>query len=224
MIYVSFLLLLSAALFLFWASSNIRSNIYLTCINNNPTIKDNVAITFDDGPDPLNTVLILDLLEKYNAKATFFLIGKKIEEYEAIAKEIHSRGHVVGNHSYTHNVFFPLNSLRSMKNDLTLTNNLIKKITNIETVYFRPPFGVTNPTISKAVKHLNMIPVGWSIRSLDTKNERAEIVFKRIVKKLKGGDIILLHDTSANILDILDMLLQYMAKNSLYAVSIDKMR
>ncbi len=201
------LILFAYLAIMIWASSNIRSSFFVKTLNSNPNIKNKLAITFDDGPDSKNTPAILDLLNKYNAKASFFIIGSKAEKNKDLLKDIYNNNHLIGNHSYSHSNLFPLKSVKKIKSEILKTNKIIEEITNSDNKYFRPPFGVINPLIFMAVKQMNLTTIGWSVRSLDTKNENPEIVLKRITKKIKGGDIILFHDTSKNILEILEKFL-----------------
>ena len=168
-------------------------------------------LTFDDGPHPEITPQILDILKKYNQKATFFCIGKNIEQYPEISKQIHDEGHTIGNHSFSHSFYFDFFRTKKVIAELEKTNTLIKNITGKECKIFRPPYGVTNPNIAKAVKKLNLQLIGWKIRSLDTvKNKKT--VLKRL-EKAKPGDIILFHDTKKHTPEILDEFLRSYIQN-----------
>lgn len=191
------------------------------CSNYSATGK--VAITFDDGPDAKYTPEILHLLSKYDSKATFFCIGFKLENNRSITEQIIAEGHLIGNHSYTHSNMFPLFSPTKIAAEISKTQKTIKSITNKDNIYFRPPFGVTNPLLQKALSKFNLVTVGWSIRSLDSKNEASAIVVRRITKKIKSGDIILLHDTSSNILAILEELLQFLKDKNLKPVTVNEL-
>lgn len=206
---------------LVWASANIRSGFYIKTVNGNPRHMNEVGITFDDGPDGERTPQILDLLAKYNAKATFFVIGRNAKDNIALLNSMLENGHVIGNHSYGHSNWFPFKTVQTLRQEILETNAIIEEVTKKPTRYFRPPFGVLNPSIAGALNNLNLITVGWNIRSLDTKNEAGEVVFNRIRKKMKDGDIILLHDTSENILEILEKLLIYLSDNEIKAVTVE---
>ncbi len=206
-----------------WASANIRSGVYLKTINSNPRHINEVAITFDDGPDGDQTPRILDLLEKYDAKATFFVIGRKAKENLPVLNRMVQKGHVIGNHSFGHSNWFPFKTVQTIRREILETRAIIEQVIKKPNSYFRPPFGVLNTNIAQALVNLDFLTVGWTIRSLDTQNEAAEIVFNRIRKKMKGGDIILLHDTSKNILGILEKLLVYLSDNEIKAVTIDEL-
>ena len=102
-IIISFVLL-----FFIWASADIRSGIYLRCICKGSRVDKAVALTFDDGPDPIHTPRILDILAENNIKATFFLIGSKIETYPELVKRIYKEGHIIGNHTFSHSPSYTL--------------------------------------------------------------------------------------------------------------------
>jgi len=134
---------------------------------------------------------------------------------------INSEGHIIGNHSYSHSNFFPLKSVKAIRYELIKTREIIENISQKPNPYFRPPFGVTNPLIKKALKGLNFRVIGWSIRSLDLSNDSSEKIAKRIISKLRGGDIILLHDTSRQVLPVLVRLLEHFNKNGWKVVSLE---
>ncbi|NDV66996.1 polysaccharide deacetylase family protein [Bacteroides sp. 224] len=179
--------------FLFYASYSIRAGIYLKSVCRIPTNEKVVALTFDDGPHPYQTPKVLDVLKEYNIPATFFCIGSKIAGNEEILHRMVQEGHSVGNHSYTHAPNFPLYPVRRMVKDLLLTQNTLEDLLQKDIHIFRPPFGVTNPTIAKATKRLGYKSIGWNIRSMDTSFSHPKVL-KRIRKRLRPGSIILLHD------------------------------
>lgn len=190
---------------LFFGVKNICMNFFLKSYCSLED-KSKVHFTFDDGPDINITPKILEILKKYNQKATFFCIGHKIEKHPKIIQQIISEGHKIGNHSYTHSNFFDLYKTSKVIHEIEKTNKLIKKITGEKCPIFRPPFGLTNPNIAKAVKKLNMEVIAWNIRSYDTIKDK-ETVLKRI-NKTKKGDIILFHDTKEQTVEILDEFLR----------------
>lgn len=180
-----------------------------------------IAITFDDGPNLEYTPKVLALLRQYNAKATFFCIGKHIEAHSKLVKQILEEGHVVGNHTYSHSNNFGILSTEKVKAELEQTNTVFENITGLKLRLYRPAFGVTNPNIKRAIQTLQLQPVGWSKRSLDTTNRSQDVILKRITKRLKPGDVILLHDTSQKTVDTLEQLLLFLQKQKLKSVSID---
>lgn len=186
-------------------SVDICSQFYMTaeCLSED---KSKTHLTFDDGPSPETTSRILDILKEKNIKVTFFCIGKKIEKNPELVKRMFDEGHTIGNHSYTHSNFFPIYRTSKVSKELKRTNELIKEITGTECILFRSPFGVTNPNIAKAVKHLGMKTVGWSVRTMDTVADKDIILEK--MQRAKPGNIILLHDTKSQTVEILEEFLR----------------
>ena len=181
-----------------------------------------IAITFDDGPTP-ETPKVLNLLKKHNAKATFFCIGSQIEKYPDIFKAILEDGHTVGNHTYSHSPkmgFFPA---QKVKEELEVTNSLIEKYSGKKALFFRPPFGVTNPNIAKAVKATGHYVIGWNIRSLDTIIKSENRLLNRVKNRLAPGSIILLHDTSQKTVNVLEQLLVLLEQNKYEAITVNQL-
>ena len=203
-------------IYLISCSANICSQAYIKTLCKSDTNQKKIAITFDDGPDSKITPQVLDILEKYNIKATFFCIGKHIEANKNLLKEIDKKGHNIGNHTWSHDRWFDLFATKKMHADIEKTNGLIFETIGKKTKLFRPPYGVTNPALKKALKKFNFNVIGWSIRSFDTVKS-TENTLKKIQKELTTGDIILFHDNREHIVDILNSFLEY-AKNENYEV------
>ncbi len=200
---------------------NIRSGFFTKSLYKVKTDKNIVSLTFDDGPCE-NTLQLLDVLKKHNVKASFFLIGEKIEKKPHIVKRIIDEGHSIGNHSYSHKNCFPFLSVKKMFNDLHKTSSIINKYC-ADNIYFRPPFGVLNLNIVKAASKAGLIIVGWSIRSYDTTGRKKEKILDKLKKKISGGDIILFHDTIKKTNFIVDELCVYLKKNNFIAVKINEL-
>lgn len=152
-----------------------------------------IALTFDDGPDPEYTPLLLDLLKKHNIKATFFVLGRKAEKYPDLIKRIHNEGHLVGIHNYLHwsNALMTPKTVREQVNN---TANVIDRIIGERTFYYRPPWGVINLFDFFLMKQYRMIL--WSVIVGDWKSSGGKRKIKqRLLSKLKGGAIIVLHDS-----------------------------
>lgn len=218
------------ALGVFWltftiiGSFHIRWNYHLPALHFNNKVPNNwVAITFDDGPDPNFTLKVLELLQKYNAKATFFCVGQQVKLFGVIAKKIVDDGHTIGNHTYTHSNKFGFLGTQKVMLELQKTNTAIKEVTALNTLLYRPAFGVTNPSIRKAVKRLKLQTVGWSIRSLDTTKRSKKEILERITNKIKKGDIILLHDSSEKTVEVLEQLLLFLQQNKMQSVTVDQL-
>ncbi|HET8804455.1 MAG TPA: polysaccharide deacetylase family protein [Aequorivita sp.] len=205
-------------------SFQIKMNYHFQSLNHNfKTSENHISITFDDGPNPDFTPKVLSLLKENNAKATFFLIGKNAERHPEIVRQIIEDGHTIGNHSYSHSRNFGFFSSEKVAAELNQSNAILKKITGNEIKMFRPPFGVTNPNIKKALKNTGHFSIGWSKRSLDTTNLSEEKILKRIISNLKRGDIILLHDTNAKTVAVLEQLLLTLQPHKLQSVPVDRL-
>jgi peptidoglycan/xylan/chitin deacetylase (PgdA/CDA1 family) len=157
------------------------------------SVKKSIALTFDDGPHPVHTPQILDILDDFDIKGTFFLVGKKVEKLGSIANSIVDRGHSIGNHLFSHksSVF---KSGNFIKNELIKTQEIIKKHTNKTTNLLRPPYGFRSPLLFRIARQLGYTVVGWSNWAQDWKIEDPDEIRYRVIKDLKEGDIILLHD------------------------------
>lgn len=191
-----------------WASADIHSNIYVDAICKAKREDKVVALTFDDGPERTMTQKVLEILDKYKVKATFFVVASKIEGNEAILKRMVREGHIVANHTYSHSAYLPMKSYKDISEELILCQNKIYGTIGKKTILFRPPFGVTNPNIAKAVRRLNLKCIGWSVRSFDTISLfKREYICKRIIKKIHKGAVILLHDKCNDSDKLLEMLI-----------------
>jgi len=205
-------------------SFHIRWNYFLKAKHHNYQVKDKeIAITFDDGPNKEFTPKVLDLLKKYNAKATFFLIGNQIEKNQEIVSEILRGGHSIGNHTFSHTNNFGFLKTDKVISDLKKNTALVERLFQVKMNLFRPAFGVTNPRIRKAVKKLNLQVFGWSVRSLDTTKDSKDKILARITKTLKKGDVVLLHDTSQKSVEVLEQFLVFLEKKKLQSVTIDQL-
>lgn len=153
-----------------------------------------VALTFDDGPDPEVTPRVLDLLDGQRARATFFCVAQRAVEHAALTREIVARGHAVENHSAVHSPMLALRGTRGMMRDIGAAQRTIAGITGVVPRFFRPPFGVRTPLTEPALARLGMHCVGWSVRSYDTIDADGERVARRVIGRLRPGGVVLLHD------------------------------
>jgi peptidoglycan/xylan/chitin deacetylase (PgdA/CDA1 family) len=202
-------------------SSFIGSNYHIETYCSNPSeTGKNIALTFDDGPHPM-TIPILNLLKEHNAKATFFCIGKNISQYPEIAQRIVAEGHIIGNHSYNHSQFFDFYRKKSVLEELQRTDAIIEKISGRKPVLFRPPYGVTNPSIRRALAVTKHKVIGWNIRSLDGVVKNESVIFNRIAKRISAGGIVLLHDTSPQTVHVLERLLVTLREKNYKVVSLE---
>ena len=149
-----------------------------------------IAITFDDGPHPVYTEKLLEGLKERDVKATFFVLGQKAKEHPEIIEQMKEDGHIIGNHTYTH-IQLRNSNREKFRDELVLTNEVIKGITGEEVQYVRPPYGTWD---KKLEEELNMFPVLWNVDPNDWCTGNADKVTKRIVGKARENSIILLHD------------------------------
>jgi len=170
-----------------------RTGFFLPVISHGIASRQAVAITFDDGPDPLTTPLLLQLLAKYNAKATFFVVGAKAKKYPHLIKEILAAGHFIGNHTFTHDVMIMLKSKKKLAQEIASTQNLLRQF-GIIPLAFRPPAGIVNPGLGPILKNHKMFCVNYSCRGFDAGNRRIKNLSKKILNKIRKDDILLLHD------------------------------
>ncbi|WP_068985132.1 polysaccharide deacetylase family protein [Lysinibacillus xylanilyticus] len=165
-----------------------------------------IALTFDDGPHPKVTEQILDTLDKYHAKATFFMLGSRVQYYPDIARDVLARGHEIGNHSWNHPVLTKL-PLESAVNQCTSTVAEIEKAINQKPTVFRPPYGATNDAINAQIP----VPVVlWTIDTLDWKHRDAQQLLPNIKNNLHNNAIVLMHDIHQSTADGLDAVLAYL--------------
>jgi peptidoglycan/xylan/chitin deacetylase (PgdA/CDA1 family) len=170
-----------------------RFGFYLPVIYRGTSGKNAVAITFDDGPDPLITPLLLKLLLKLQIKATFFVVGEKVAAHPELFKEIVRQGHLIGNHSYRHSYRTLFKTSPSIVTDIKATQNVLNDF-GIRPLAFRPPAGITSPSLRSALLKTGMYLVNFSCRPLDGGNRWISNLAKRILKRLRPDDIVLLHD------------------------------
>jgi peptidoglycan/xylan/chitin deacetylase (PgdA/CDA1 family) len=181
-----------------------------------------IALTFDDGPAE-QTARILDILKAQDVQAAFFSIGKRVNDNIEIVKRWHAEDHVVGNHSFNHGFNFDWLPTSKMLAEINATNDVVEKTIGKTPKLFRPPYGVTNPNLARALSKSGMHSIGWNVRSFDTKAKKPEVLLDSILKKLKGGDIILLHDSMSITADILtDLIVKARQKGYTFA-RVDKL-
>ncbi|CAN5758519.1 polysaccharide deacetylase family protein [soil metagenome] len=159
--------------------------------------RDEMAITIDDGPEPKVTPTVLDLLDRHGAQATFFCIGERAMRHPELCREIVQRGHAVENHSLRHRHDFALLGLRGFVREIEAAQDTLAAITGMRPLFFRAPAGLRNPLLDPALCRLDLRLVSWTRRGFDTRDGNAESVSARLLRGLKGGDILLLHDGNA---------------------------
>ncbi len=165
-----------------------------------------IALTFDAAWGADKTQGIIDTMNKYDAKGTFFLVGFWLDKFEEETKAIAKAGFDIGNHSRNH-LNMPKLSDSEIRAEIEYVNDRVKELTGITPKYFRAPFGDYSDRLMTAVEELDMVGVQWSIDSLDWKGLSAKQIYDRVVPKAKSGDIVLFHNNSDHVLDALPLVL-----------------
>ncbi len=155
-----------------------------------------VALTFDDGPHPIYTPRVLEILERFQARATFFVIGKYLEKDGNLVASACKAGHVVGNHSYHHFRTMSLLSPRQIHWEILRCQEEVGEWAGYRPRFYRQPAGFRNPRIFGILKNLGMSLVGWQVRAFDTQRRDSQAIAQRILDKIQPGGVILLHDGS----------------------------
>jgi len=158
-----------------------------------PRASKQIALTFDDGPNDPHTLKLLHVLSKHNVHATFFLIGRYVRQRPDIAAEIAKRGHVIGNHTFTHPLLTFKSALR-IRSEIIQCRDEIHEAVGEHSNLFRPPWGGRRPAVFRIVRQLGLEPVMWNITGYDWKATSAEFIEEKVAPKIRGGDVILLHD------------------------------
>ena len=153
-----------------------------------------IALTFDDGPDPEVTPRVLDVLDAAGAHATFFCVGARARAHPQWVREIAARGHAVENHAYGHALAFGFYGIGRIARDVGAAQHILTDITGVAPRYFRAPFGIRTPLTEPALARLGLDCVAWSIRSFDSVDSNPSRVAARVTRRLTPGSIVLLHD------------------------------
>ncbi|MGA2822589.1 MAG: polysaccharide deacetylase family protein [Bacteroidales bacterium] len=201
----------------------IRSGYYMKALCNAVTEEKMVSITFDDGPDHDLAPKLLDQLKTLGIPATFFCIGHKIKGNEELLKRMHSEGHLIGTHSYSHSNWFDFYSPIRMRRELENSTQKVFEATGKKPFLFRPPYGVINPMLKWALHGGGFYVIGFSNRSWDTSSRKKEIILARIMKNLKPGDIILLHDTVPENIEVIKNLVEKTKQAGYRIVPLDQL-
>lgn len=159
--------------------------------------RNEIALTIDDGPEPLVTRPVLEILDRYQVKVTFFHIGEHAMQHPELCREIIARGHAIENHSQRHKLYFSLMGANGMMREITEGQETLSRITGIRPQFFRAPAGLRNPFLEPVLNRLGLRLTSWSVRAFDTKNGNAEKVKNKLIAGLRPGAIILLHDGNA---------------------------
>lgn len=176
------------------------------------TMEKKVAITFDVSWDKENTDKILEILDRYNVKATFFIVGTWIDENPDKLKAIYDKGHDIGNHTNKHPDMNNISRERLM-NEIELADSKIRKVTGAGTSLFRAPSGAYNNLVIDTVEKMNRYCIQWNVDSVDWKEEGADIEYNRVITKTSPGSIILFHNEAKYTPQNLPKIIEYLQKN-----------
>ncbi len=152
-----------------------------------------LALTYDDGPNDPHTLRLLEVLARHNVRATFFLIGRYVEQRPDIVREVVRAGHVVGNHTFNHPLLTFKNA-RELKAQLTRCEHVLTDAVGEHSNLFRPPFGGRRPAVLSRARQMGLEPIMWSVTGYDWNAPSVEHIERKVTRQVRGGDVILLHD------------------------------
>jgi peptidoglycan-N-acetylglucosamine deacetylase len=152
-----------------------------------------LALTYDDGPNDPHTLRLLEVLAKHQVHATFFLIGRYVQQRPEIVREIAQAGHVVGNHTFTHSLLI-FKSEAEIRRELMDCRSALHDAIGGHSNLFRPPFGGRRPAVLRIARELGLEPVMWNVTGYDWNTPPSAVIERKISQQLRGGDVILLHD------------------------------
>lgn len=153
-----------------------------------------VSLTFDDGPDPASTREVARVLAEHGVKATFFVVGERVEAHPDIVRELHEAGHLVCNHTHTHAVAVHFSLWSRARRELRACNAAIAAVLGKEPTLFRSPQGIKNPALGDVIGELDMTAIGWDVRGLDSMSDDADAIERRVLRGARPGSVIMLHD------------------------------
>lgn len=209
--------------FIFYGSFYIRSNFFLKSFSGIKTDEKIISLTFDDGPSSEYSLRILEILKEHQVPAAFFVIGENVEENKALLQQIADSGSIIGNHTFYHSNWFDLQSAKNMCDEMQQTHDLVHQLTGKQMNWFRPPYGVTNPNVKKAIERMEYMSIGWNIRSFDTVIRDPAKLLHRLKRLIKPGAIILLHDTQEITTEVLPDFLQFVKEQQYKVIPLDKL-
>ncbi|WP_077367151.1 polysaccharide deacetylase family sporulation protein PdaB [Anaerosalibacter sp. Marseille-P3206] len=181
-----------------------------------------IAISFDAAWGTEYTKDILDTLDKYEVKTTFFLVGFWVDKYPELVKEIHDRGHEIGNHSTNHPYMSKLSEEQIIE-ELSKTGNKIEELTGERPILFRPPYGDYNDKLIKVCMENGYYPIQWDVDSLDWKELGTQAVVDRVTRNVNNGSIVLFHNNAKYVSEYLPIVLEKLQKEGYEIVPVSKL-
>jgi len=184
-----------------------------------------IAVTFDDGPHPDVTLKVLDILDRFDARASFFCVGETAAAHPDIVREIARRGHAIGNHSMRHSGFFGFYRSSALIKEIGAAQAVLGAICGKPPRFFRAPMGIRNPMLDPVMAQTGLQYVSWTRRGFDTVARDPVVVLNRLIRNLAAGDILLLHDRRSVhgepiVLSVLPALLEKLSAAGLKPVSL----
>src|SRR5271155_2365666 len=152
-----------------------------------------IALTYDDGPNDPHTLRLLDVLAKHDVRATFFMIGRYVQQRPDIARAVAQAGHVIGNHTHTHPLLI-FKSAAETRTELLNCRSALQDAIGQHSNLFRPPFGGRRPATLRIAREIGLQPVMWNVTGYDWNAPPAATIERKVAKQIRGGDVILLHD------------------------------
>jgi peptidoglycan-N-acetylglucosamine deacetylase len=187
-------ILLLALGWIAWGVFNVNSSMWAETAWRSFADTKNVALTFDDGPDPVYTPKILQVLDDKGVKAAFFCVGHRVIEHPEIVLEIKKRGHLIGNHSDSHAMWINFSLHKRLRREIRDTGAAIKSAAGVVPKLYRAPHGFKNPALGDVLAGEDMLAIGWQVRGFDAVSGNAARITQRVVNGAKAGGVILLHD------------------------------
>jgi peptidoglycan/xylan/chitin deacetylase (PgdA/CDA1 family) len=219
--------LFAALLFGLWGAMNLNSGVWCPVTRGATSAGEVVALTYDDGPDPDSTPLLLELLAERGARATFFCVGEKVRAHPELVRRIAQAGHELGNHCDSHSVWTNFYFAGRLENEVARCQASLREAAGVEAQFFRPPFGHANHATAGVVRRQGLEVVGWQVRGLDLPGSVPEKVAARVIDGLTAGGIALLHDGDREpqlVLDVTRAVLDGLAARGLRSVTVSELR
>lgn len=171
------------------------SSVFYPTVTHGPRDSGRVALSFDDGPDPEVTPAVLDALAKHSARATFFSIGRSLEEHPQLGRRLVAEGHELGNHSWRHSRWQNFFGTGEQAREIERGAQAIAAVTGSQVKpLYRPPIGLKSPALARAAYQHQLTLVAWSLNSRDTRTAHPKRMAERVLKRIRPGDIVLMHD------------------------------
>lgn len=204
-----------------WGVFDIGSQFFVRTIHKGEQGK--VALTFDDGPHSVHTPQILNVLKEEGVKAAFFCIGRHAEQHPELLQRMMAEGHIIGNHTYSHTHRFGLFSEEKVLEEMRWGKAVLKGIIGRTPKFFRPPFGVMNPKIARAVATERDIIIGWDLRSRDGVARSEKQILDRVIPRLDKATLLLFHDTNPHSAKVVRRVIHHLRKQGKEIVSLEQL-